>query len=215
MKLAPEIRILVVEDDPFFQRVLHKRLTAESYQVQVANDGREGMKAIVAWEPDLVISDWMMPQVDGLELCQSVKIGLRESAPYFILLTAKGELSDRLLGLETGADDYLVKPCDQAELLARVRAGLRIVLLTRDLRDTVTQLRETQDELGGARRADAPFHDLLALCGSCRRTQSTDQRWQEFEQYLTQQGAPQVPFVTCPECLAASHGDPRRRAGGA
>ena len=147
MKLASEIRVLVVEDDPFFQRVLHKRLTAEGYQVQVANDGREGMKAIVAWEPDLVISDWMMPQVDGLELCQSVKTGLRESAPYFILLTAKGELSDRLLGLETGADDYLVKPCDQAELLARVRSGLRIVLLTRDLRDTVARLREAQAEL--------------------------------------------------------------------
>ena len=151
MKLASEIRVLVVEDDPFFQRVLHKRLTAEGYQVQVANDGREGMKAIVAWEPDLVISDWMMPEVDGLELCQSVKTGLRESAPYFILLTAKGELSDRLLGLETGADDYLVKPCDQAELLARVRAGLRIVLLTRDLRDTVARLREAQAELGHTR----------------------------------------------------------------
>ena len=144
MRLAPEIRVLVVEDDPYYQRVLQKRLTAENYQVQCAGDGREGMKAIVAWEPDLVISDWMMPEVDGLELCQSVKTGLRESAPYFILLTAKGELSDRLLGLETGADDYLVKPCDQAELLARVRAGLRIVLLTRELRDTITRLRTAE-----------------------------------------------------------------------
>src|ERR1043166_10193376 len=80
------------------------------------------------------ISDWMMPQVDGLELCQSVKTGLKESAPYFILLTAKGEISDKLLALDTGADDYLVKPCDQGELMARVRAGLRIVLLTQDMR---------------------------------------------------------------------------------
>jgi two-component system OmpR family response regulator len=72
-----------------------------------------------------VISDWMMPQVDGLELCQSVKTGLRESAPYFILLTAKGELSDRLLGLETGADDYLAKPISVRELKARVNAMFR------------------------------------------------------------------------------------------
>ncbi len=214
MKLAPEIRVLIVEDDPFFQRVLQKRLTAESYQVQVANDGREGMKAIVAWEPDLVISDWMMPQVDGLELCQSVKTGLRESAPYFILLTAKGELSDRLLGLETGADDYLVKPCDQAELLARVRAGLRIVLLTRDLRDTVTRLRETQDELGHTRgEGGDPFRRLAALCPSCHRAQTRDERWHELETWLAGQGVGPIPAVPCPDCLVAGE-EPHRRASG-
>ena len=147
MKATPDIRILVVEDDPFFQRVLLKRLAAEGYQVAAASDGREGMKAIVTFVPDLVISDWMMPHVDGLELCQSVKTGLREASPYFILLTAKGEISDKLLALDTGADDYLVKPCDQGELLARVRAGLRIVLLTQDLRRSVRELAHVQQEL--------------------------------------------------------------------
>jgi sigma-B regulation protein RsbU (phosphoserine phosphatase) len=144
---SADARILVVEDDPFFQRVLLKRLAADGYQVQAASDGREGMKAIVTYEPDLVISDWMMPHVDGLELCQSVKTGLKETAPYFILLTAKGEISDRLLALDTGADDYLVKPCDQGELLARVRAGLRIVLLTRDMRQAVVDLAALKAEV--------------------------------------------------------------------
>ena len=140
MKATPDIRVLIVEDDPFFQRVLLKRISAEGYQVQAASDGREGMKSIVSFEPDLVISDWMMPQVDGLELCQSVKTGLGDAAPYFILLTAKGEISDKLLALDTGADDYLVKPCDQGELMARVRAGLRIVLLSQDMRKAVKEL---------------------------------------------------------------------------
>jgi len=146
VKSTNEIRILIVEDDPFFQRVLLKRLTSEGYQVQAASDGREGMKAIVTYVPDLVISDWMMPHVDGLELCQSVKTGLREESPYFILLTAKGEISDKLLALDTGADDYLVKPCDQGELLARVRAGLRIVLLTQDLRRAAVDLQQLKVE---------------------------------------------------------------------
>ena len=140
MKPPAEIKLLIVEDDPFFQRVLHKRLASEGYQVVAANDGREGMKAIVTFEPDLVISDWMMPEVDGLELCQSVKTGLGDAAPYFILLTAKGEISSKLLGLETGADDDLVKPCDQGELMARVRAGLRIVLLAQELRATMARM---------------------------------------------------------------------------
>ncbi len=152
MKATPDIRILVVEDDPFFQRVLLKRLAAEGYQVQAASDGREGMKAIVTFDPDLVISDWMMPQVDGLELCQSVKTGLRETAPYFILLTAKGEISDKLLALDTGADNYLVKPCDQGELMARVRAGLRIVLLTQDMRLAAVELAALRAEVERVRR---------------------------------------------------------------
>ena len=147
MKAIPDIRILIVEDDPFFQRVLLKRLSAEGYQVQAASDGREGMKAIVTYEPDLVISDWMMPQVDGLELCQAVKTGLKDAAPYYILLTAKGEISDKLLALDTGADDYLVKPCDQGELMARVRAGLRIVLLTQDMRQAAVDLARLKSEV--------------------------------------------------------------------
>ena len=147
MKSNAEIKVLIVEDDPFFQRVLLKRMAAEGYQVQAACDGREGMKAIVTFEPDLVISDWMMPQVDGLELCQSVKTGLGAAAPYFILLTAKGEISDKLLALDTGADDYLVKPCDQGELMARIRAGLRIVLLTQQLRKAVVELRQLQADV--------------------------------------------------------------------
>ena len=152
MKAKPDIRILVVEDDPFFLRVLVRRLEAEGYQVQSATDGREGMKAIVTFEPDLVISDWMMPQVDGLELCQAVKVGLKDTAPYFILLTAKGEISDKLLALDTGADDYVVKPCDQGELMARVRAGLRIVLLTQGLRQAAVELAALRAEVERVRR---------------------------------------------------------------
>ncbi len=187
MKATPDIRILIVEDDPFFQRVLLKRLAAEGYQVQAASDGREGMKAIVTYEPDLVISDWMMPQVDGLELCQSVKTGLKESAPYFILLTAKGEISSRLLGLETGADDYLVKPCDQGELMARVRAGLRIVLLTQELRATVAQL---QGSTGPA----------VSICPDCRQVQAPGGEWQPLQAWLESAGRVRFAPAPCPHC---------------
>ena len=154
MKPIGEVKILVVEDDPFFLKVLQRRITSEGYQVITACDGREGMKAIVAFEPDLVVSDWMMPEVDGLELCQSVKTGLRDAAPYFVLLTAKGEISDKLLALETGADDYLIKPCDQGELMARVRAGVRIVSLTQELRRTVAELKVANAALAASRPGD-------------------------------------------------------------
>lgn len=189
MKPAEEIKILVVEDDPFFQRVLQKRISIDGYQVMVASDGREGMKAIVTFEPDLVISDWMMPEVDGLELCQSVKTGLREAAPYFILLTAKGEISDKLLALETGADDYLVKPCDQVELVARVRAGIRVVTLTQSLRRTVADLRA-----GAASEPPA-----IRYCETCHRLDEGT-GWMDLPFFLRERmGRPVVPD-SCPDC---------------
>jgi sigma-B regulation protein RsbU (phosphoserine phosphatase) len=203
VKPAGEIRILVVEDDPFFQRVLTKRLEVEGYQVMTASDGREGMKAIVSFEPDLVLSDWMMPQVDGLELCQSVKTGLREAAPYFILLTARGEINDKLLALETGADDYLVKPCDQGELMARVRAGLRIVLLTKDLRKSAHELRGVAGELDRVREELRLRDREAVLCPECRRVRVANDQWTDVAAWLKQP----TGTAACPDCSADTGSD--------
>lgn len=205
---ARDVKLLVVDDDPFFVRVLEKRFGAEGYQVMTAGDGRDGMKVIVTFEPDLVISDWMMPQVDGLELCQSVKTGLREAAPYFILLTAKGEIDDRLLGLETGADDYLIKPCDHGELAARVRAGLRIVSLTKQLRakvaDTAGNGGSAHASSGGSAAAD-----IVGACRQCLRVQGSDGTWRSLEEHLRRPESEGAPAGACPECRGA---DDRRVA---
>jgi len=195
-----DARILVVDDDRFFLRVLEKRLSSERYQVQCATDGREGMKAIVAWEPDLVLSDWMMPEVDGLELCQSVKTGLGDAAPYFIVLTAKGEISDRLLGLETGADDYLVKPCDHGELLARIRAGLRIISLTKDLRRTVAEMTRSNVALEHARAELAALSGIRAICPGCGRSQAAGSEWREMAVELSPHARAALESSPCPDC---------------
>ena len=204
MNANAEIRILVVDDDPFFLRVLEKRFGAEGYQVQTAVDGREGMKAIVATEPHLVISDWMMPEVDGLELCQSVKTGLRDGAPYFILLTAKGEINDRLLGLETGADDYLVKPCDHGELMARVRAGLRIVSLTHELRRTVADLKRASTAMAGAR--EIATHGIHGACPHCRRVKGDDGVWRPLDEHFKARSAAGHEATACPDCAESRGG---------
>jgi len=213
MKQAAEVRVLVVEDDPFFQRILEKRISAEGYQVAAASDGREGMKAIVTFVPDLVISDWMMPEVDGLELCQSVKTGLREAAPYFILLTAKGEINDKLLGLQTGADDFLVKPCDQGELMARVRAGLRIVSLTQDLRRAVAELQVANAELASSRTSDPRGGAMLPICSFCKKVHHDDGLWQEIDQYLAQHAQVDFSHGVCPDCKASHYPTVRKIAG--
>ena len=204
MSTPLDAKVLIVEDDVFFQRVLQKRLETEGYKVMLVNDGREGMKAIVTWEPDVVLSDWMMPEVDGLELCQSVKTGLKDAAPYFILLTAKGELSDRLLGLQTGADDYVVKPCDHSEILARVRAGVRIVKLTQLLRTTVTELQMANAELTSTRGAIEHFQELLPICSYCRRVRESDGSWRDLEQFITRRVGADLSEEVCPDCAGSA-----------
>lgn len=218
MKRSDEVKVLVVEDDPFFSRVLQKRLSVEGYQVRSAGDGREGMKLIVSFEPDLVISDWMMPEVDGLELCQSVKTGLGDAAPYFILLTAKGEIDDRLLGLQTGADDYLIKPCDQAELMARVRAGLRIVLLAQELRQTVDELKLANAELEAARSLNRVILEQLPACSICKKVRDGEGHWVDIHEYLLDNGLAEFTHGVCPTCRTEHYpkvsGEGTKAAGG-
>ncbi|MBF2066406.1 MAG: response regulator transcription factor [Calothrix sp. C42_A2020_038] len=115
--------ILLVEDDAKLARFIELELTSEGYQVSVANEGMTGMSIARESTPDLAILDWMVPGLTGVEICRRLRA--TGSKIPVILLTAKDEVSDRVTGLDAGADDYVIKPFSIEELLARVRAHLR------------------------------------------------------------------------------------------
>src|SRR5512136_167988 len=117
-----EMRLLVVDDDPEILSFLKRGLTYEGYDVDTASDGTEALAKVREAEPDLVVLDVMMPGVDGLEVSRRLR---QASKLPIIMLTAKGTVTDRVKGLDSGADDYLVKPFSFDELLARIRALLR------------------------------------------------------------------------------------------
>jgi DNA-binding response OmpR family regulator len=116
------VRILVVDDEPRYLRLLEANLLTEGYQVQTASDGEMALESFSAMPADLILLDVMMPHMDGFTVCQRIR---QFSNVPIIILTAKGEEQDRVRGLDVGADDYLVKPFSITELLARVRAVLR------------------------------------------------------------------------------------------
>jgi diguanylate cyclase (GGDEF)-like protein len=118
-------KLLVVDDDPFIARLLEIELAAAGYQVRVANDGQQAIELVGQEPPDLVITDVMMPHVDGFELTRSLRQDPRTATISVIILTARGLSADKLEGFAIGADDYIVKPFDTPELLARVRGVLR------------------------------------------------------------------------------------------
>src|SRR5579875_3618247 len=121
--MAEQARILVVDDEPAVQNALSRALALEHYDVAKASDGQEALERLGTGPYEAIILDIAMPRVDGLEVCRRLREG-GDSTPV-LMLTARGEVDDRVAGLDAGADDYLVKPFALRELMARVRALLR------------------------------------------------------------------------------------------
>jgi two-component system, OmpR family, phosphate regulon response regulator PhoB len=123
--VAIKPRILIVEDEAALVAMLRYNLEKEGYQVQEAFDGQEAMIKVSEETPDLILLDWMLPQLSGLEVCRQLRRNPATRNLPIIMLTARGEETDRVRGLDSGADDYIAKPFSPGELMARIRAVLR------------------------------------------------------------------------------------------
>ncbi len=124
---ADQPRVLVVEDEPAQREVLAYNLEAEGFAVSRAENGEEAMVLVDEFVPDVIVLDWMMPNLSGIEVCRRLKIRSETRSIPIIMLSARSEEVDRVRGLETGADDYVIKPYSVIELMARVRSQLRRV----------------------------------------------------------------------------------------
>jgi phosphoserine phosphatase RsbU/P len=175
-------KILVIDDDPIVRAALKRTLQKQGYDTTVASNGEEGITQAQLLRPALIICDWVMSQLDGLEVCRRIKANPELTTSFFILLTAKGaapgEEEDRVRGLDAGADEFISKPIEMNELKARVRAGLRLHQLNQDLKsqkqalETLNQNLQTQKQILEAELAEAADYvrSLLpsTLVGSVR-----------------------------------------------
>ncbi len=141
-------KILVVDDEPSITSLVSAYLKPEGYEVYIAADGASGLKAAHAFKPDLVILDIMLPGMDGLELLSRLR---RDSDVYVILLTARTEETDRVVGLSVGADDYVTKPFSPRELTARVKAALRRIQAGPSAENKVLAFRHLRMDTGARR----------------------------------------------------------------
>ena len=119
------MKILVVEDEPAMVELLRYNLESEGFDVASAHDGDEAILAIEEEQPDMLLLDWMLPKVSGIEICRRLRRDQKHGNLPVIMITARGEEADRVRGLDVGADDYVAKPFSPAELMARIRAVLR------------------------------------------------------------------------------------------
>ena len=158
-------KILVVDDDTNICELLRLYLTKEGYQVTVANDGEEGLEKFNAVKPDMVLLDIMLPVMDGWAVCAHIR---EKAKTPIIMLTAKSEVNDRITGLEMGADDYLVKPFEMKELMARINAVLRRSEIPDDTKKRLTFDKlvidlDSYELLVDGRKIDTPPKELELL----------------------------------------------------
>jgi CheY-like chemotaxis protein len=192
------MRILIAEDDVVSRRLLQATLVRWGYEVVVADDGA------TAWQlfqegvpPALAILDWNMPGIDGLEVCRKVRETQQDRrTTYLILLTGRGSREDVVAGLEGGADDYILKPFDPEELHARLRAGLRIVDLQRNLAERVRELESALQQV-------KQLQGLLPICMYCKRIRDDHNYWQQLEHYLATHSEAKFSHGICPTCYAS------------
>ena len=131
--VSPRLSVLVVDDSPFSRKLLEQALSGDSYSLLFAENGSGALQLFKERRPAIVITDWMLPDCSGPELCQRIRADSSDSYTYIILLTSMTEKEDIVKGLSSGADDYLTKPFDRGELLARIGVGRRIIVLHREI----------------------------------------------------------------------------------
>ncbi len=188
-------RILIAEDDRTSRLMLESILKKWGYEVVVTESGRGAWEALQAGSPPrLLILDWMMPEVDGLEICRRIRRSENLASTYIMLLTGQRQKENVIAGLEAGANDYVRKPFDRDELHARVRAGERVIELQAALAQRVKDLQEALSQIKTLR-------GLLPICSHCKRIRDDQNYWQQVEDYIAGHSQAEFTHGICPECM--------------
>jgi phosphoserine phosphatase RsbU/P len=175
------MKVLIAEDDEASLSILSAQLHKLAYEVIEADNGARAWEAYARELPSVVVTDWMMPEVDGLELCRRIRDMKRNEYTYIIILTAIDKPGAYLEGMGSGADDFIAKPADVAELTARLGVAKRILAL---------QLQKRQLE------------ELLPICPSCKKIHARGDLWEPVESYISERSEAQFSHGICPECYA-------------
>jgi DNA-binding response OmpR family regulator len=176
------MKILIAEDEPLAAKILQNALESLGHEVTSVGDGTKAWEAFDREPVRLVVSDWIMPGLDGLDLCRKVRDRKKTPYTYFILLTSQETKTENYdLASEAGVDDFLTKPLDRPTIRMRLRVAERILRFT-------TEVRQLQD--------------LIPICSQCRKVRNDKNYWQGVETYINEQTGSNFSHGICPECTA-------------
>jgi sigma-B regulation protein RsbU (phosphoserine phosphatase) len=175
------VRVLVADDDSVIRAFLRTTLERAGHEVLEAGDGKSAWELFQQHPVEVVIADWEMPELDGLEVCRRVRALPRAKYTYLVLLTSRTGKKNYLEGMDAGADDFVSKPASPQEVLARMRVAQRILGLQAEIKQ---------------------LEGLLPICAYCKRIHRDDDTWQQLEVYIEQRSDAEFSHGVCPECYA-------------
>jgi CheY-like chemotaxis protein len=194
-------KILIAEDNPTSRLVLESVLKKWGYNVVSVQDGNEAWAVMQSPDsPQIAVLDWVMPGIDGLDLCRRARHMDGRSPFYIIILTAQGRVEDIVDGLEAGANDYITKPFDKNELRARLHVGERVIELQRALAHRAQELERAISHI-------KTLQGILPICMHCHRIFSDQKSWQRIEQYIEEHSDAHFSHDLCPACLVKYYPD--------
>jgi phosphoserine phosphatase RsbU/P len=188
------MRILIADDDAVSLLVLEELLARHGHEVAAVSDGTEAWQVLEGEDPPrLAVLDWLMEDMDGVEVCRRAREHPRLRDVYLILLTSRGDKEHILAGLQAGANDYVTKPFDRGELLARVRVGEQVVGLQAEL---VSRVRELEEALARVKQ----LQGLLPICSYCKCIRDDKHYWHQVEAYVKSRSEARFSHGICPGC---------------
>jgi len=186
--------VLVADDEPVSRTVVSAMLKKAGYPVILANDGEQAWKKLDAADsPSLALLDWEMPGLQGPEVVERIRKRASQAPIYVILLTSRDSSADIVRGLRAGADDYVTKPANEDELVARVNVGARVVQLQIALADRVRSLEEALANVKA-------LQTLLPMCAYCKSIRNDQNYWEKVETYFSQHSNVSFTHSYCPNC---------------
>jgi phosphoserine phosphatase RsbU/P len=192
-------QILVAEDHYVSRHLLERNLLNWGFEVISAEDGEQAFSILESQTaPPLAIIDWMMPKLDGTEVCKRLRSRPDRPYIYIVLLTAKSRKDEIAAGLEAGADDYVTKPFDPDELRARLKVGQRVVSLERALASKLKALQQALDDV-------KKLKELIPICAYCKSVRDDRDYWRQIEEYLRHETGTDFSHSICPACMAKLH----------
>lgn len=195
------MKILIAEDDNTSRTMLEAVLQKFGHDVIKTCDGAEAWQVIQGPDaPRMVILDWSMPEIDGLELCRRIRTMTTDQPPFIIMLTSRDSRKEIVTGLDAGADDYLIKPYDPEELRARVNVGRRMIEIQCRLADRIRERDEALEQIKTLR-------GIIPICACCKKIRDDKGYWNQVEVYVSQHSDAEFSHGLCPECFEKAYNE--------
>jgi len=189
------MRILIVEDSETSRIILAGLLDKLGHETVSAETGESAWQIMQENDaPQIILLDWMMPGMSGLELCRKIRDNKQELPPYIIMVTGKSDKADLITALEAGANDYLTKPFDAGELSARVESARRTVELQQRLSQKIEELNKALSEIETLR-------GIIPICSNCKKIRSDKNSWENMETYIQNHSEAKFSHGICPDCV--------------